>query len=148
MKETTKEILRKFGWYEERDVNIDAIIKYYETGTDIVFEPVKKFLREFGFLEISLKKPFCWTDKYGHKNHAICYNNIDINPINPVFPTFFADEVEEMEEAANERMLEVGTTECGMYKLAVSESGKVYYDGGLLADNFDDAWDKIIESSY
>ena len=149
MKDTTKEILRKFGWYEGRDVNIDAIIKYYETGTDIVFEPVKKFLREFGFLRIDTEDLINYdTDKYGNRMKEIDTREIDINPINFIIKKYYNDQMKDLEEEFNEKMMEVGIIESGMYRLAVSENGKVYYEEGFLADNFDDAWDKLVEHVY
>lgn len=148
MKDTTKEILANFGWYKGRNVNIDEMIKYYETGTDTVFEPVKNFLREFGFLEIVIEVPRFKEDKYGNRIKTIRKYEISINPINPVIKKYWSGQMKELEEEVNEKMMEVGTIENGMYGLAVSESGKVYYEEGFLADNFDDAWDRLVERLY
>ena len=136
MKELTKRILKENGWYEGRKINIENFIKYYEEAEVEVFEPVKRFLEEFGGLTINVKV------MQDYLNNDVSIYTTEINPINPLLPysVLGADDIEEL---AHEKMLKVGTMQNGMYRIAISESGKVYFDDGLIADNIDDALDII-----
>ena len=52
MKETTIEILKKAGWYPNRKIDITDLVVNYEKRGFEMFSEAKKFLQEYGLLDI------------------------------------------------------------------------------------------------
>ncbi|WP_297437261.1 SUKH-3 domain-containing protein [uncultured Clostridium sp.] len=132
MRMETKEILSKSGWYSGRKINIKHFIKYYEDAGMEVFESVKKFLEEFGDLEINIK---IHTLKFGENIYKAYFN--------PIHFKWGYDTDLDIEEFIKEKFLVVGDMQNNMYKVIIGESGKVYFDDGLISENIDDALDII-----
>ena len=134
----TKKILKEAGWYAGRKINIDKYIVYYKTSEEVIYESVKKFLEEFGCLNIQAS----WEIKMLNGEKMVFENETIINPIFALEPYSLYAPIE-MEIEAGEAILIVGVTRSSEYKVAISESGKVYCDRGLLGNDFYEAMNTL-----
>ncbi|WP_283688853.1 SUKH-3 domain-containing protein [Clostridium perfringens] len=73
MEKKTFEILKKVGWYEGRKIDIEEIVKFLESKGYYVHKKAKKFIEEFGMLNIEAQTQF---------SEEIIKNMIFLNMIN------------------------------------------------------------------
>ena len=131
LNEEAKKRLKEAGWYAGRKINIDHILECCESEGFIVFDAVKKVLEEFG--DLILTEP-----KSGLKhNFEVC--------------EMYSDEYEGgmyaiLERVLKEKVLEVASIYSGQFYMYVSESGKIYYDDGIIADNIYTAINKLLNT--
>ena len=123
MNKKSKEILRKAGWYEGREINIDYLISECKEDNVEIFPSVEKFLKEFGNIVI--------RDNYGYPYHKF---NEEV----------FYSEV--ISETVGEPTMQVGTIHGEMFNLYISKSEKVYNDQAYMGENIYEAWDCILET--
>lgn len=128
----TKDMLKDAGWYEGRKIDISAIERHYKEYGFEVFPEVKKFLEEFGMLEILVEY------KNGKKQvHST-------NPLKVVGDYFCHGKFSAEEYYAGERLVPVGQCCDGNLLLYVSELGKIYHDTGKCGDTFWEGWECLI----
>ena len=126
LKEESKKILKNYGWYEGRKIDIDEIINICEKEGFKVFE-------EFGGLIIETPT----KDELEHD-----FDIIDMSTrlgYNGVLS-------EGLTELLGEKVLKVASTYSGQYYIYVTESGKIYSDVGFLAKNIYDAINYLLET--
>ncbi|MFW2503367.1 SUKH-3 domain-containing protein [Clostridium diolis] len=71
-----KEILVRAGWFENRKIDITDYVKILESAGYEVFDAVRKFLEEFGELNIIPK----YIDSFGeedYEEHSTCLEDIN-----------------------------------------------------------------------
>lgn len=122
--------LSKAGWYEGRKIDITDNVKFLESLGYYVFDAAKKFMEEYGELEI--------TDEYiGYKNkiyadqHTTCIKKL-----------FYTPQKYDLDDKVGENTIPVLMEYYEVY-VYIAESGKFYRDVGLLYENSDELWDSI-----
>ena len=122
--------LTSAGWYEGRKINITENVRYLEELGYSVFDSAKKFMEEYGELDI--------TDKYiGHnekifsEHHTTCLKDL-----------FYNNKKFDLDVLVGEMTIPV-LLECDEVYIYISESGKFYRDAGLLYENSDELWDSL-----
>lgn len=78
-----KKQLRKAGWYEGRKVDLTEYEEGFSNQGCEFFSAAKKFLEEFGDLDIQDKYWSAYSDEYGKK--SILINRSIIDPIHCCF---------------------------------------------------------------
>ena len=136
IRENTLKYLREAGWYEGRKIDITEIVKYLEGYGYEVFEPVKRFLEEFGMLTIRIPDDCEFSNYKYNEHHTNVMEAIDWPYSDGVF--------EDVEKYAGERLVPVGMIHNENLWLFVSESGKLCSDMKLLGDTFMEGWDCLI----
>jgi len=138
IRKETLSILEKAGWHIGRKIDIRDIEKYLEKCGYDVFAPVKRFIEEFGMLEIEVYKP----NNLGEK-HEIHHTNAE----KAIGDYYTQGSFKQEEIYAAERLVPVGEIDNGNLSLLVSESGKVYCNTGKLGDDFLEALENLISGS-
>lgn len=72
MSDKTIQILKEAGWYENRNIDIENLVRFLSERGFEVFPSVKKFLKEFGMLNI--KVPTNATDEYIERHNFRKYD--------------------------------------------------------------------------
>lgn len=124
----SKKILEKEGWYEGRNIDISFLEKISYEGKFEIFDAAKNFLKEFGGICIHRQDPVT--------KGPYPYHRFD--------KTLFFSEI--ISQTIKEKAICVGTIEGNNFNLYISESGKIYYDDGFIANNIYEAWDHIFET--
>ena len=133
LKEESKELLKEFGWYEGRKINIDEIINICEKKGFEVFEEAKKIFEEFGGL--ILEEP----------SRAKLEHDFDIIQMSARLG-YNGVLSEGLTELLREKVLKIGAIYSGQYYIYVSESGKIYSDVGFLTNDIYDAINYLLET--
>ncbi|MFI8708227.1 SUKH-3 domain-containing protein [Bacillus sp. NPDC077411] len=126
--------LKKAGWYEGRKIDISENVKFLEERGFEVFESAKKFMEEFGELQINVEK--IWSD--GSKQipeHSTCIKEV----IGVLNSSFF-----DLEDYIDEKVMPVGSLCDFGLNLYISESGRIFESTGWAGDNALEAFDNII----
>ncbi|MCM1350510.1 MAG: SUKH-3 domain-containing protein [Prevotella sp.] len=142
--------LRKYGWSEERNVDISEYVKQLEKNGYEVFDCVKDFLRSFGGLY--LMPSTNWSEVYKKENKdgagydlRSCYVHFDVLSVQEAY--FESSYCERYEARIGEKLVPIGETEKGYISLMMSETGRVFgiYEGymGLYGNNYVEALETI-----
>ena len=133
LKEESKELLKEFGWYEGRKINIDEIINICEKEGFEVFEEAKKIFEEFGGLILEEPTGAQLEHRFDiiQLSSRLGYNGVLS---------------EGLTELLREKVLQIGIIYSGQYFIYVSESGKIYTDVGFLANDIYDAINYLLET--
>ena len=142
--------LRKYGWSEERNVDISEYVNLLEKNGYVVFDCVKEFLRNFGGLY--LMPSTNWSEVYKKENKdgagydlRACYVHFDVL----VVPEAHSDSScnKRYEARIGEKLVPIGQTEKGYISLMMSETGRVFgvYEAymGLYGNNYVEALETI-----
>lgn len=142
MEKKTIEILKEAGWYKERKIDIKEIVEFLELRGFNIHEKAKRFIEEFGMLDI--KSPTWATlEELKSSNFTACDKHT--TDIYEVFDGVLdSTDSEQFEEDAEEKLVIVGLACNENIYLMISESGKVYCDTGKLGDNVEEAWDTLL----
>lgn len=146
MKENTIMILRKAGWYPNRKIEITDLIKHYEEKGFEMFPAAKRFVEEYGMLDIYLpidpKIPEEDIKRYGFNRFTFHTTNIS----DAIIKGFLSsrDYVREYEEYIEEKLVIVGKLIDNNAILMISESGKLFTEYGFFGNNADEFWDRLI----
>ncbi|SFK07479.1 MULTISPECIES: SUKH-3 domain-containing protein [unclassified Bacillus (in: firmicutes)] len=130
----TIEELKKAGWYEGRKIDISKNVKFLEERGFEVFESAKKFMEEFGELQINVEK--IWSD--GSKaisEHTTCIKEV----IGMLDSSFFS-----LEDFIDDKVIPVGALYDLEIDLYISESERLFKSTGWVGDNALEALDNII----
>lgn len=143
MTDKTCGILKKYGWHPGRKVAIDVLVNKLEERGFEVFEAAKRFIEEYGMLDIDLpinpKIPESDIVKYGFKRTK--YHTTDIEKVITGFIS--RDTVKQVENIVDEKIVIVGELYDGNALLLISESGKMFTEHGFFGNNSDEFWDKL-----
>lgn len=142
--------LRKYGWSEERNVDISEYVALLEKNGYEVFDCVKEFLRSFGGLY--LMPSTNWSDVYKKENKdgagydlRSCYVHFDVLSVQESY--FESSYCERYEARIGEKLVPIGETEKGYISLMMSETGRVFgiYEAymGLYGNNYVEALETI-----
>ncbi|AAK81620.1 hypothetical protein BJV85_000201 [Clostridium acetobutylicum] len=144
MKEKTIEILKKSGWHPNRKIDITDLVVYYEKRGFEIFPEAKKFLEEFGMIDvycpINPRIPEEDIKKY-HFNRYDLYTTNMIKSLNGMLSRDCISEYEE--EYVEEKLVVVGSLNGNQY-LMISESGKMFTEHGFFGNNAEEFWDRIL----
>ena len=130
----TIEELKKAGWYEGRKIDISETVKFLEERGFEVFESAKKFMEEFGELQINVEK--IWSD--GSKQiseHTTCIKEV----IGVLNSSFFG-----LEDYIDEKVIPIGSLYNFEINLYISESGRMFKSIGWVGDNVLEALENVI----
>lgn len=142
MEKNTIEILKEAGWYEGRKIDIEEIVKFLESRGFNVHEKAKRFIEEFGMLDI--KSP-TWATLEELKNSIFTtYDKHTTDIYYLLGETIDSEYSEQYEDDTEEKLVIVGLACNENIYLMISESGKVYCDTGKLGDNVEEAWDTLL----
>ncbi|AEV69955.1 SUKH-3 domain-containing protein [Acetivibrio clariflavus] len=132
--QSTKELLIKSGWYENRKIDTTELERLIESRGFKVFPKVKEFLQEYGMLEFRIHHPDI-------KSEVIVHNT---NPIQALGDAGDRRIVAQFEELAKEELVIVGELHNRNLFLMISETGKVFCDNGKHGNNFEEALESIL----
>lgn len=142
MEKKTVEILKEAGWYEGRKIDIKEIIKFLESKGCYVHEKAKKFIEEFGMLNI--EAPTQFSEEIIKKYDFPKYDKHTTDIYDLLGGAIDAEYSEQYEDDTEEKLVIVGALDDNNLYIMISESGKVYCDTGKLGDNFEEAWDTML----
>lgn len=144
MEQNTKEILKKAGWYEGRKIEIRDIIEFLESKGCYVHEKARKFMEEFGMLNI--KTPTSESEEDIKKYNLSRYEKHTTDIYRVFRGAFDSEYPEQFEDYIEEKLVVVGELFNENLNLMIAGSGKLYCEMGKIGDNFDQAWDVILRS--
>ena len=143
-----KQQLRKAGWYEGRKIDLS---KYEEAYAEVgckLFPAARKFLEEYGDLDIQDK--YISTATYENGDHFIVINRSLIDVAYCCYPRDL--ELEKMvDELFHQKILRVGAIDHGNIDIYISEDGRFFvnwYFDGLWAENSDQLWNEYYGEDY
>ena len=143
-----KQQLRKAGWYEGRKIDLS---KYEEAYAEVgckLFPAARKFLEEYGDLDIQDK--YISTATYENGDHFIVINRSIIDVAYCCYPRDL--ELEKMvDELFHQKILRVGAIDHGNIDIYISEDGRFFvnwYFDGLWAENSDQLWNEYYGEEY
>ena len=143
-----KQQLRKAGWYEGRKIDLS---KYEEAYAEVgckLFPAARKFLEEYGDLDIQDK--YISTATYENGDHFIVINRSLIDVAYCCYPRDL--ELEKMvDELFHQKILRVGAIDHGNIDIYISEDGRFFvnwHSVGLWAENSDQLWNEYYGEDY
>ena len=143
-----KQQLRKAGWYEGRKIDLS---KYEEAYAEVgckLFPAARKFLEEYGDLDIQDK--YISTATYENGDHFIVINRSLIDVAYCCYPRDL--ELEKMvDELFHQKILRVGAIDHGNIDIYISEDGRFFinwYFDGLWAENSDQLCNEYYGEEY
>ena len=146
--DTAKQQLRKAGWYEGRKIDLTKYEEAYAKIGCELFPAARKFLEEYGDLDIQDKYISPVKDKNGNPTTSI--NRSLINVANCCSRR--DNELEEMvRNLFGQKVLKVGLIDCGNIYIFISEDGRFFvnwYFDGLWAENSDQLWNEYYGEEY
>lgn len=123
--------LKKAGWYEGRKIDITEQVKFLESLGYDVFDAAKKFMEEYGELDINDKSMF--RGKVHIDHHTTCIKDLfHGHPIRGI-------EKYDLDEEVGQKTIPVVIFSEQAY-IYISEDGNFYTDQGLLSCNSDELW--------
>lgn len=128
-----KEILVRAGWFENRKIDITDYVKILESAGYEVFDAARKFLEEFGELNIIPK----YIDSFGeedYEEHSTCLEDIN----------YLCKYNTNYDEEVGERTIPVFRLYRGEYNICISESGKFFISQGMWAKDSDNLWNGLL----
>lgn len=146
--EIAKQQLRKAGWYEGRKIDLTKYERAYAEVGCKLFPAARKFLEEYGDLDIQDK--YISTATYENGDHFIVINRSLIDVAYCCYPRDL--ELEKMvDELFHQKILRVGAIDHGNIDIYISEDGKFFvnwYFDGLWAENSDQLWNEYYGEEY
>ena len=143
-----KQQLRKAGWYEGRKIDLTKYEKAYAEVGCKLFPAARKFLEEYGDLDIQDK--YISTATYENGDHFIVINRSLIDVAYCCYPRDL--ELEKMvDELFHQKILRVGAIDHGNIDIYISEDGRFFvnwYFDGLWAENSDQLWNEYYGEEY
>ena len=124
--EKAKQQLEKAGWYEGRKIDISEQVKFLESLGYEVFDAARKFMEEYGELDIYDKYMFYGSLSTEH--HTTCIKEI-----------LWFNKKSNLDEKVGQKTIPVLVL-CDEVYIFISEDGKFYVDRGLRCENSDDLW--------
>ena len=131
------EVLKKAGWHENRKINILENINFLESRGFELFPAAKKFMEEFGELDILVEKKFS-SGRVKTSRHSTCIKNI----IGISDSSWYG-----LDDYIDEKVLPVGRSDNGEFPLYIGESGKMYLRLGWVGNNPLEAFENIIDKN-
>lgn len=122
--------LSQAGWYEGRKIDITDQVKLLENFGYTVFDAAKKFIEEYGELDIT-DQYIGYKNRLGIQHHTTCIKKL-----------FFYNKKFDLDKNVGENTIPVLLL-CDEVYVYISESGKFYRDVGLLYESSDELWDSI-----
>ena len=132
----TIEVLKEAGWYEGRKIDISENVKFLEERGFEVFESAKRFMEEFGELNIEVEKGGFRSD--GSKQiakHTTCIKKV----IGIGSSRHFG-----LSDYIDYEVIPIGALDNLGVILYISETGKIFTSIGWEGDTIWEAWDNII----
>lgn len=143
-----KQQLRKAGWYEGRKIDLTKYEEAYAKLGCEMFPAARKFLEEYGDLDIQDK--YISTATYENGDHFIVLNRSLIDVAYCRYPRDL--ELEKMvDELFHQKILRVGAIDHGNIDIYISEDGRFFvnwYNYGLWAENSDQLWNEYYGEDY
>lgn len=132
LEEKVKKILIKSGWFENRKIDITNQVKILEDLGYEVFDTAKKFIEEFGELNITAN----YIDSFGedYDEHSTCYKDME----------YYYERNANYDEQVGERTIPVCRLHSGEYIICISESGKFFVSEGMCAEDDVDFWNSTL----
>lgn len=131
----TMDVLISAGWHQGRKINIEPVVKLLESRGFEVYPAVKKFLEEFGMLEIRQQR----------QNYPLSKNDLHHTwPDRALGELYTKDSFSEYDILAGEGLVLIGMVFDDSLPLFVSESGKLYCDMGKLGDDVWNGWETVL----
>ncbi|EPY2305150.1 SUKH-3 domain-containing protein [Clostridium sporogenes] len=129
LEEKVKKILARAGWFENRKIDITNQVKILENAGYGVFDAAKKFMEEFGELDIVAKYIDAFEEE-DYDEHTTCYKEMK----------YYYERNTNYNEKVGERTIPICELYSGEYIVCISESGKFFVSEGMWAENIDDFW--------
>lgn len=124
--------LKKAGWYEGRKIDITEQVKFLENLGYEVFDAAKKFMEEYGELDIC-DRFIGYKNSIGESHHTTCIKDLFYaHPIRGI-------EKYDIDEEVGQKTIPVVIFSGEVY-VYVAEDGKFYNDRGLKSCNNDELW--------
>lgn len=141
MEEKTKKILRKSGWYEERNIDISENLNLLKYKGFEIFDSAIDFMKNFGELEITIEYSDAIISHHISK-HTTCIKDI----IGILDSSHFGLDnfVDHEGNRMTEKVLPVGAISNFELYLYISENGKMYRNNGWIGNSPLEAFDNII----
>lgn len=137
LKDRQKRILKKAGWYEEREVEIEEEVRLLEERGFEVSEKVKEYLREFNGLHMEVERGIAGESEYVEKHY------IDVEEAMGDAADRYM--VVLYEKKVKENLVFVGRMDNGHLILMISKTGKVYCSAGKVGNDIWEAWNVILD---
>lgn len=146
MKKNTINILKRAKWYPNRKIDITQLSLSYEKKGFEIFPTARKFIEEYGMLNIYLPKIRYgvskeYIEKYELTKFTLHSTDVTNSIVNGLMSRSY---VEEYESYIEEKLVVVGSLTDGHQYLMISESGKLFTENGFYGNNPEEFWDRLI----
>ena len=129
LEDKTIKLLKKAGWYEGRKIDITKQVEFLQKEGYEVFDAAKKFLEEYG--ELNMKVDY--IDYEGEKDYDEHTTDFDTM-------SFYWKGCYNYDEKAGEKTIPVCNLFRSEFIVCISESGKLFIDMGMIAEDSDGFW--------
>ncbi|AVP61229.1 SUKH-3 domain-containing protein [Clostridium sporogenes] len=133
LEEKVKKILARAGWFENRKIDITNQVKILENAGYEVFDAAKKFMEEFGELNIVAKYIDAFEEE-DYDEHTTCYKEMQ----------YYYERNTNYNEKVGEPTIPICELYSGEYIVCISESGKFFISEGMRAKDTCDFWNSIL----
>lgn len=132
LEEKVMKLLKRAGWYENRKIDITDQVKMLESSGYKVFDAAKKFMQEFGELDIIAKYIDLGEEDYDE--HTTRYEDMK----------YSYERSTNYDEKVGERTIPVCRLYSGEYVVCISESGRFFIRQGMSAKDIDNFWNGLL----
>lgn len=124
--------LKKAGWYKDRKIDITEQVKFLENLGYEVFDAAKKFMEEYGELDIC-DRFIGYKNSIGKSHNTTCIKDLFAHIPNREIEKY------DLDEEVGQKTIPVIIFSGEVY-VYVAEDGKFYRDLGLLSESSDEIW--------
>lgn len=129
----TIEVLKNAGWYEGRKIDITENIEFLKEKGFEILESGKRFMEEFGELNINVEEVLHGTTYIS--KHTTCIKRV----VGILDSSRFG-----LKKYVKEKVMLIGALGGFEINLYISESGRIFMSVGWAGDSIWEAWDNII----
>lgn len=147
MQEKTIEVLIKAGWYPNRKIDISELLIHYERKGFDMFPAAKKFIEEYGMLNIYIEKSRPGVSDEYVERYKLEKFTLHTTDMTKFIITGLASRsnVEKYEQYIEEKLVLVGSLTDHHQDLMISESGRMFTEFGFWGNSAEEFWDRLID---
>ena len=141
LNEEVKQILEESGWYEGRKINIKSHVGILENCGFEVFDSAKKFIEEFGDLDIKVESKVSSISVVIFSTYVKRILEVfnECNDKDIIMKKYF-----DLSKHTDEKVVPIGTLSNGEMIIFITESGKLVTETVIKGDNVVEGLNAIV----
>ncbi len=140
MKKELEEVLKKAGWYEGRNIDIEEDIREMECEGLVFNEKAREFLREYGNLKITVESEFL-NERNTHIHNT---ELLEMKKFMHGKSGYWYLECGDKEQKKEMELSPIILVDSGRYVIYMSKDGKCYWENYYFAENIEEAFNRVL----